>query len=57
MTDSPSDYYARRAEAERALADKARDPAIARPNRELAKRYDDIVAGKLPPISEPASQA
>jgi hypothetical protein len=44
MTDCPADYYARRAEAERALADKAQDPAIASIHRELARRYEDIVA-------------
>ncbi len=40
-----NDYYARRAEAERALAQKATDPAVARLHREMARRYDDIVAG------------
>jgi hypothetical protein len=57
MIESQSDYCVRRAEAERALADKARDRAIALLHRELARRYDDIVAGKLASVSEPASQA
>jgi hypothetical protein len=40
-----SDYYVRRAEAERSLADKATDPSVAQLHREMAQRYDDIVAG------------
>jgi hypothetical protein len=48
MNESPSDYSARRAEVERALADKAQDPAMARLHREMARRYEDIVTG--PPV-------
>ena len=44
--DTPANYYARRAEAERALAEKATDPSVARLHREMAARYDEIVAGK-----------
>lgn len=40
-----SDYYARRAEAERLLAEKATDPSVARLHREMAERYDAIVSG------------
>ncbi|MEP9360049.1 hypothetical protein [Sphingomonas sp. KR3-1] len=57
MTDNPSDYYARRAEVERALADKAQDPAVARLHRELANRYDAIVAGGTEASTEPAGPA
>ena len=39
------EYYARRAEVERALEEKATDPAVARLHREMAQRYDDIIAG------------
>lgn len=47
MSDpNESDYYARRAETERLLAEKATDPAAARLHREMAKRYDAIVAGE-----------
>jgi hypothetical protein len=42
-----TDYYARRAETERALAEKAADPSAARLHREMAERYDAIVAGKV----------
>lgn len=57
MTDIPSDYYARRAKTERALADKAQDPAVARLHRELANRYDAIVAGEAESSTEPAGPA
>lgn len=57
MTDNPSDYYARRAEVERALADKAQDPAVARLHRELANRYDTIMAGGTVSSTEPAGPA
>lgn len=50
MTDTPSAYYARRAEAERALAEKAQDPAIARLHREMAHRYDEMLLA----LREPA---
>jgi hypothetical protein len=51
MTDSPTDYYVRRAQDERTLADKAADPAVARVHREMASRYDAIVAGATDPSS------
>lgn len=42
---SQTDYYAGRAVTERNLADKATDPAVAKLHREMARRYDAIVAG------------
>ena len=38
------EYYASRAEAERALEEKATDPAVARLHREMAQRYDASIA-------------
>jgi hypothetical protein len=42
-------YFARRAEAERANAEMAADPGIARLHGEMAQRYQDIVDGKTEP--------
>jgi len=57
MTNSPTDYYVRRAQDERALAEKAADPSVARLHREMASRYDAIVAGTTNPSSVPQPQA
>jgi hypothetical protein len=46
MSEDKLAYYARRAEAERANAAKAADPAVARLHAEMAARYDAIVSGK-----------
>lgn len=51
-----SDYYARRAETERSLAEKATDAGVARLHREMARRYDDIVAGNADTSLKVASE-
>ncbi len=45
-TQQSGDYYARRAEEERAAADHAADERAAQPHRELADRYGRLAAGK-----------
>jgi hypothetical protein len=39
MTDHDADFYAKREEQERALADRASDPSIARIHLEMAEQY------------------
>ncbi len=49
MSEDTRAYYARRAEAERASAEKSTDPAAARIHREMATHYEAIVTGTEEP--------
>lgn len=42
---SDLEYYARRAQTERESAARSTDPMIARLHRQMAERYEAIVAG------------
>ncbi|MDB5705228.1 MAG: hypothetical protein JWN66_2344 [Sphingomonas bacterium] len=43
-SDGKTDYYARRAAQERALAERAADPSVRRVHVELASRYAEIAS-------------
>jgi len=54
MTDlNAPEYYRRREQQERALADAAKSPAIEEIHRELAERYADMAAKAETPAPRP----
>lgn len=46
MSSSPSDYYARRAEQERAMAEAAKNPGAKQAHNTMARRYERIACGE-----------
>lgn len=46
MASSQSEYYAQRAEQERAMADAAKDPCARQSHHTLAQRYERIANGE-----------
>jgi hypothetical protein len=48
----PSHYFERRAEEERAAAQRATNERAAQSHRELADRYHDLATGAEQPLSE-----
>lgn len=50
-------YFKRRAREEREIADRCRDPAVARTHLKLAREYERRLQGEMPPTAIPAEQS